>query len=75
MVTLRQIDSLDIPELNFYRSMKYSPEQNIDGIFIGEGEKVVLQILKSPHMVLSGLMIEKYYFRLAMLAFFVINIA
>ena len=64
MVTLRQIDSLYIPELNFYRSMKYSPEQNIDGIFIGEGEKVVLQILKSPHMVLSGLMIEKYYFRL-----------
>ena len=58
MVRVREIESLEMPELEPYRVMKRSYDQHLQGIFIAEGEKVVTQLLRSPYRILSSMMPE-----------------
>jgi len=45
MFRLRQIDSLEAPELAPYRTMRRSAEHAQQGIFVAEGDKVVRRLL------------------------------
>lgn len=50
MVALHPIDSLDLPELAPYRSMRLQETQRREGVFVAEGDKVVRRLLKHPHL-------------------------
>ncbi len=54
------IDSLDIPELAPYRTLKRPLEHQQQGIFIAEGEKVVRRFLESPLTAISILLTEEW---------------
>src|SRR4249920_1299751 len=56
MVRIRKIDSLDLPELQPYRTMRRQTEHREQGIFVAEGEKVVRRLLGSRLCVRSVLM-------------------
>lgn len=56
----RPIASLDLPELQPYRTMRRQHEHRQQGIFIAEGEKVVRRLLESRFTVLSVLLPEKW---------------
>jgi tRNA G18 (ribose-2'-O)-methylase SpoU len=65
MVEKVLIDSLDLPELEPYRHMKWQYEQRQQGIFVAEGEKVVRRLLESPLPVLSALLLDRWFVELA----------
>jgi tRNA G18 (ribose-2'-O)-methylase SpoU len=48
MFRLRPIDSFDEPALSPYRTMRRSKEHAELGIFVAEGDKVVLRLLQDP---------------------------
>ncbi|MDE3057206.1 MAG: RNA methyltransferase [Bacteroidota bacterium] len=54
------IDSLDLPELIPYRTLKRPLEHQQQGIFIAEGEKVVRRFLESPLTAISVLLTEEW---------------
>ncbi len=54
------IDSLDIPELQPYRTLRRAVEHVKQGIFVAEGEKVVKRLLKSDLKIISLLLTEKW---------------
>jgi tRNA G18 (ribose-2'-O)-methylase SpoU len=54
------IASLDLPELQPYRTMRRQAEHRQEGIFVAEGEKVVRRLLESPLTVISVLLPEKW---------------
>ena len=56
----QQIDSLDLPELAPYRTMRRQAEHRQQGIFVAEGEKVVRRLLASNLSVVSVLLPEKW---------------
>ena len=56
----RKIDSLDLSELEPYRTMRRQLEQREQGIFVAEGEKVVRRLLDSNFEVVSLLLPEKW---------------
>jgi len=58
---VRKIDSLDLPELAPYRTMRRPLEHREQGIFVAEGEKVVRRLLQSDFTVLSLLLPEKWF--------------
>jgi tRNA G18 (ribose-2'-O)-methylase SpoU len=60
MYTVRQIESLDLPALQPYRTMRRQLEHREQGIFVAEGEKVVRRLLESPLAVVSLLLPEKW---------------
>jgi len=60
MVRVQKIDSLDLPELQPYRTMRRQMEHRQQGIFVAEGEKVVRRLLESPLTVVSVLLPEKW---------------
>jgi tRNA G18 (ribose-2'-O)-methylase SpoU len=60
MLTVRKIDSFDLPGLQPYRTMRRQTEQREQGIFVAEGEKVVRRLLESRLAVVSVLMPEKW---------------
>ena len=60
MFRLRKIDSLDLPELQPYRTMRRPHEHREQGIFVAEGEKVVRRLLASKFAVVSVLLPEKW---------------
>lgn len=60
MFHLQHIDTLDLPELAPYRTMKRPVEHQAQGIFIAEGEKVVRRLLESRFPVVSALLPEKW---------------
>src|SRR5262245_48536171 len=60
MFRVQEIQSLDLPELQPYRSMRRSQEQRDQGIFVAEGEKVVRRLLESNFAVVSLLLPEKW---------------
>ena len=60
MLTLHKIDSLDLPELQPYRTMRRHAEHREQGIFVAEGEKVVRRLLASELTVISLLVPEKW---------------
>jgi len=60
MVRVQKIDSLDLPDLQPYRTMRRQMEQRQQGIFVAEGEKVVRRLLESSLAVVSVLLPEKW---------------
>jgi len=54
------IESLDLPELAPYRTMRRQMEHRQEGIFVAEGEKVVRRLLESRLTVVSVLLPEKW---------------
>jgi tRNA G18 (ribose-2'-O)-methylase SpoU len=60
MLHIQKIDSLDLPKLQPYRTMRRQQEHQEQGIFVAEGEKVVRRLLESDFSVVSVLMPEKW---------------
>lgn len=60
MFHARQIESLDLPELAPYRTMRRPHEHCEQGVFVAEGEKVVRRLLESDFTVVSLLVPEKW---------------
>src|SRR5258708_36848260 len=60
MFHVQQIDSLDLPELQPYRTMRRQFSHREQGIFVAEGEKVVRRLLESRFTVVSVLLPEKW---------------
>ena len=59
MYRSQRIESLDLPELQPYRTMRRQAEHRQQGLFVAEGEKVVRRLLGSPFNVVSVLLPEK----------------
>jgi tRNA(Leu) C34 or U34 (ribose-2'-O)-methylase TrmL len=59
MFHIRKIDSLDLPELAPYRTLRRAAEHETRGIFVAEGDKVVRRLLESQCEVLSVVLPEK----------------
>src|SRR5712671_1344208 len=64
MFTVRHITSLDLPELQPYRTMRYQAQHREQGIFVAEGEKVVRRLLESRLKVISLLLPEEWLLEL-----------
>jgi tRNA G18 (ribose-2'-O)-methylase SpoU len=64
MLHVEKIDSLERPELEPYRTMKWQLEHRQKGIFVAEGEKVVVRLLESDLTVVSLLLPERVLQRL-----------
>jgi tRNA G18 (ribose-2'-O)-methylase SpoU len=60
MFTVEHINSLDLPELQPYRTMRRQMAHREEGIFVAEGEKVVRRLLESKFGVVSALMPERW---------------
>src|ERR1022692_1526334 len=60
MIQVRKIESLDLPELQPYRTLRRPLEHREQGIFVAEGEKVVRRLLQSHFPVVSVLLPEKW---------------
>jgi tRNA G18 (ribose-2'-O)-methylase SpoU len=60
MLRVQPINDLDLPELKPYRTLRRSLEQQQQGVFVAEGEKVVRRLLESRFEVLSVLLPEKW---------------
>ncbi len=60
MLQIHKIDSLELPELEPYRTMRQQLEHRHQQIFIAEGEKVVRRLLESHFTVVSVLLPEKW---------------
>jgi tRNA G18 (ribose-2'-O)-methylase SpoU len=61
MLRVRRIDTLDLPELAPYRTMRRPLEHRQQGIFVAEGEKVVRRMLDSDLTILSLLLPEPWF--------------
>ncbi len=57
----QKIDSLEMPELAPYRTLRRPLEHREQGIFVAEGEKVVRRLLESDFTVVSLLLPEKWF--------------
>ena len=64
MVEKILIETVELPELEPYRHMKWQFEQRQQGIFVAEGEKVVRRLLESPLPVVSALLLERWFVEL-----------
>lgn len=60
MLHVQPIDSLDLPELEPYRTMRRSQEHERQGIVVIEGEKVVRRLLATPLTVISLLITDNW---------------
>ena len=60
MFHVHHIDSLDLPDLAPYRTMKRPVEHEVRGIFVAEGVKVVQRLLESQFQVASVLLPTKW---------------
>ena len=60
MIRVHKIDSLELPELAPYRTMRRQMEHREEGIFVAESDKVVHRLLESPLTVISLLLPEKW---------------
>src|SRR5687768_14012869 len=56
MLAVHPIGSLDLPELNPYRTMRRAVEHERNGIFVAEGEKVVRRLLNTDLQIISVLL-------------------
>ena len=61
MYLAQKIVSLDLPQLQPYRTMRRQFEHRAQGIFVAEGEKVVRRLLESRFQVVSLLLPEKWF--------------
>jgi tRNA G18 (ribose-2'-O)-methylase SpoU len=60
MLHIQRIETLDLPELAPYRTMRRQDEHRQQQIFVAEGEKVVRRLLESQFTVVSVLLPEKW---------------
>lgn len=60
MFRVLPIESLDLPELQPYRTMRQSQGHHDQGIFVAEGVKVVRRLLQSRFTVVSVLLPERW---------------
>jgi tRNA G18 (ribose-2'-O)-methylase SpoU len=60
MLHVQPVDTLDLPELAPYRSMRWQQEHREQGIFVAEGEKVVRRLLESGLHIISLLLPENW---------------
>src|ERR1043166_6500724 len=60
MFTAQKVESLDLPELQPYSTMRRQLDHRAQGIFVAEGEKVVRRLLESKFEVVSLLLPEKW---------------
>jgi tRNA G18 (ribose-2'-O)-methylase SpoU len=60
MFTIHRVQSLELPELAPYRTMRRQMEHRAQGIFVAEGEKVVRRLLESSLPVISLLLPENW---------------
>jgi tRNA G18 (ribose-2'-O)-methylase SpoU len=60
MVHVRHIDTLELPELAPYRTMRRQTEHRAEGIFVAESDKVIRRMLESDFEVVSLLLPEKW---------------
>jgi len=60
MLRVEEVDTLELPELSPYRTMRRQSEQREQGIFVAEGEKVVRRLLESDFTVVSLLLPAKW---------------
>ena len=60
MFRAQKIESLDLPALEPYRTMRRQLEHKAQGIFVAEGEKVVRRLLESKFIVVSMLLPERW---------------
>ena len=65
MFHVQHVDSLDLPELAPYRTMRRHADHVRERLFVAEGEKVVRRLLESNFTVVSALMPEKWVEQLA----------
>jgi tRNA G18 (ribose-2'-O)-methylase SpoU len=61
MLHIQKISSLDLPELEPYRTLKRSSEHSALGIFVIEGDKVLDRMLESDFTLVSVLLIEERF--------------
>jgi tRNA G18 (ribose-2'-O)-methylase SpoU len=61
MFHLHRINSLDLPELSPYRTLKRTADHEARGIFVAESEKVVRRLLESNFTVVSALLSERWF--------------
>jgi tRNA G18 (ribose-2'-O)-methylase SpoU len=61
MVKKVYIDSVNLPELVYYRTLRQPVEHLRNGIFIAEGEKVVKRLLESDIEIISALMTPEWH--------------
>jgi len=64
MFQIQRIDSLDVPELQPYRTMAGKWNIGSKASFVAEGDKVVRRLLESHFEVVSVLLPEKWLSRL-----------
>ena len=58
MFTVHRIETLDLPELAPYRTLRRPAEHKAQGIFVAEGDKVVHRLLASSLKIVSVLLPE-----------------
>ena len=68
MLLIHRLESLDLPELAPYRSMRLQRDHQQQGIFVAEGEKVTRRLLESPVEVISLVLPDKWLPELGALA-------
>ncbi len=61
MLHVQRIDTLELPELAPYRTMRRQVEHRKEGIFVAESDKVVQRLLESDFTVISLLLPEKWF--------------
>lgn len=60
MFHVRHVDSLNLPELAPYRTMRRHHDHVLQRIFVAEGDKVVRRLLETNFHIVSFLMVEKW---------------
>ena len=60
MFHVQHVDSLELPELAPYRTMRMHHDHFQQRIFVAEGVKVVRRLLESDFTIVSALMLEKW---------------
>ena len=58
---IQEVTSLNLPELQPYRTLRRPVEHIRNGIFVAEGEKVVRRLLTSDMTIISMLMTSQWY--------------
>jgi tRNA G18 (ribose-2'-O)-methylase SpoU len=58
---IHNVQSLDLPELQPYRTLRRPKDHFKKGIFVAEGEKVVYQLIASDFTIISFLMTQEWY--------------
>jgi tRNA G18 (ribose-2'-O)-methylase SpoU len=61
LARVKAVESLEVPELAPYRTMRRQEDHRKQGLFVAEGEKVVRRLLESRFTVVSILLPEKWF--------------